>query len=81
MVECSPALQKLQYSNLKCMDDDVASEVEKPTISTLAGTPIKWHSALEQVPTGGKRYLEHVYIYCYQRQMNFVEKKVEVQFV
>lgn len=53
MVECSPALQKLQQCNLKCMDEDNASESsEKRTISTLAGTPVSWHALLEQVPSG-----------------------------
>ncbi|KAJ0043259.1 hypothetical protein Pint_19303 [Pistacia integerrima] len=53
LVECSPALQKLQHQNLKCMDEDSTSEnVEKRAISTLAGTPVSWHAALEQVPSG-----------------------------
>ncbi|KAI3462957.1 hypothetical protein Pfo_019620 [Paulownia fortunei] len=53
MVECSPALQKLQYQNLKCMTDDGADgNAEKRCISTLAGTPVSWHATLEQVPTG-----------------------------
>ncbi|XP_031287338.1 LOW QUALITY PROTEIN: protein arginine methyltransferase NDUFAF7 homolog, mitochondrial-like [Pistacia vera] len=53
LVECSPALQKLQPQNLKCMDEDSTNEnVEKRTITTLAGTPVSWHAALEQVPSG-----------------------------
>ncbi|KAJ0100156.1 hypothetical protein Patl1_22116 [Pistacia atlantica] len=53
LVECSPALQKLQHQNLKCMAEDSTGEnVEKRTISTLAGTPVSWHAALEQVPSG-----------------------------
>lgn len=53
MVECSPALQKLQHQSLQCMDDDNTSEgVEKRITSTLAGTPVSWHVALEQVPSG-----------------------------
>ncbi|KAF5749024.1 NADH dehydrogenase [Tripterygium wilfordii] len=53
MVECSPTLQKLQYSNLKCMDEDSTSENGiKRTISMLAGAPISWHASLDQVPSG-----------------------------
>ncbi|KAL9668824.1 hypothetical protein QQ045_006364 [Rhodiola kirilowii] len=51
MVECSPALQKLQYQNLKCEDQD-GPNGEKGTISTLSGAPVSWHATLEQVPTG-----------------------------
>lgn len=51
LVECSPTLQKLQHSNLKCVDDESAS-VEKRTISTMSGTPVSWHATLEQVPSG-----------------------------
>lgn len=55
LVECSPTLQKLQHQNLKCVDEDhMADNVGKRTISTLAGTPVSWHSALEQVPSGCK---------------------------
>ncbi|KAM7508067.1 hypothetical protein LguiA_018520 [Lonicera macranthoides] len=85
MVECSPALQKLQYSNLKCMDDDVASEVEKPTISTLAGTPIKWHAALEQVPTGvptiiiAHEFYDALPVHQFQRaSLGWCEKMIDV---
>ncbi|XP_042461816.1 protein arginine methyltransferase NDUFAF7, mitochondrial [Zingiber officinale] len=53
MVECSPALQKVQYDALKCMDeatnDDSSS---KKTISMVSGSSIAWHSTLEQVPSG-----------------------------
>ncbi|XP_039009835.1 protein arginine methyltransferase NDUFAF7 homolog, mitochondrial-like [Hibiscus syriacus] len=53
MVECSPALQKLQHQKLKCMDEDSTTEgVDKMSRSTLAGTPVSWHATLEQVPTG-----------------------------
>ena len=54
MVECSPTLQKLQHQNLKCVDDHMADNVGKRTVSTLAGTPVSWHAALEQVPSGCK---------------------------
>ncbi|XP_052198121.1 uncharacterized protein LOC127805005 [Diospyros lotus] len=53
MVECSPTLQKVQYSNLQCVDEDISNmNIEKRTISTLVGTPISWHATLEEVPTG-----------------------------
>ncbi|KAK3004320.1 hypothetical protein RJ639_018871 [Escallonia herrerae] len=53
MVECSPKLRKLQHLNLKCTDeDDTCENVEKQIVSTLSGTPVSWHAALEQVPTG-----------------------------
>ncbi|CAN6911117.1 unnamed protein product [Brassica oleracea var. botrytis] len=49
LVECSPALQKLQHQNLKCTDE---SSSEKKAISSLAGTPVHWHTTLEEVPSG-----------------------------
>lgn len=53
MVECSPALQKLQHQSLKCVDEENTSEgVDKRSLSTLAGTPVSWHATLEQVPSG-----------------------------
>ncbi|KAF3450072.1 hypothetical protein FNV43_RR06151 [Rhamnella rubrinervis] len=52
MVECSPTLQKIQHQNLKCVDDHMANNVGQRTVSTLAGTPVSWHAALEQVPSG-----------------------------
>ncbi|XP_050262561.1 uncharacterized protein LOC126707019 [Quercus robur] len=53
MVECSPTLQKLQHSNLKCKDEDNTDDkVNKRSASTLTGTPVTWHAALEQVPSG-----------------------------
>ncbi|KAK6128351.1 hypothetical protein DH2020_037905 [Rehmannia glutinosa] len=57
MVECSPALQKLQYQNLKCMTEDgTDGNAEKRCISTLAGSPVSWHATLEQ-PTPATLYL------------------------
>nr|XP_019706624.1 protein arginine methyltransferase NDUFAF7, mitochondrial isoform X5 [Elaeis guineensis] len=53
MVECSPTLQKLQYSALKCVDEAVNEDGStKRTISMLSGSPVSWHSTLEQVPLG-----------------------------
>lgn len=51
LVECSPALKKIQYQNLKCVGNG-DEDAEKQIISSLAGTPISWHTTLEQVPTG-----------------------------
>lgn len=53
LVECSPALQKLQHSTLKCVDEENGSEHDqKKTISTLAGNHVSWHATLDQVPAG-----------------------------
>ncbi|AEE77479.1 NADH dehydrogenase ubiquinone complex I, assembly factor-like protein (DUF185) [Arabidopsis thaliana] len=49
LVECSPALQKLQHQNLKCTDE---SSSEKKAVSSLAGTPVHWHATLQEVPSG-----------------------------
>lgn len=63
-VECSPALRKLQHSNMKCRDEDSTGDgVEKISVSTLAGTPVSWHSTLEQVPSGCM-YLSSLLIPC-----------------
>ena len=54
MVECSPALQKLQYKKLECIDEDGDDKnVDNHVVSALTGSPISWHTMLEQVPTGG----------------------------
>ncbi|EPS61139.1 hypothetical protein M569_13658, partial [Genlisea aurea] len=50
LVECSPALRQLQYRNLKCFDSD--DNADRRCISSIADTPVSWHSALEEVPTG-----------------------------
>lgn len=51
LVECSPALQKLQYNNLKCVGSDGTGESED-IISNLAKTKVSWHVTLDQVPSG-----------------------------
>ncbi|KAK1374339.1 Protein arginine methyltransferase NDUFAF7 [Heracleum sosnowskyi] len=52
-VECSPALQKIQYKKLECLDEDGGSKnVDKKIISALTGSPVSWHTTLEQVPRG-----------------------------
>lgn len=58
LVECSPALHKLQYQNLKCTTEDTADgDSGTRCISALAGNPVSWHAMLEQVPTGCKNFL------------------------
>ncbi|XP_027354832.1 protein arginine methyltransferase NDUFAF7 homolog, mitochondrial isoform X1 [Abrus precatorius] len=53
LVECSPALQKLQHQNLKCVDEENATQdTDKRTVSSLVGAPVSWHATLEQVPLG-----------------------------
>ncbi|KAL6550312.1 hypothetical protein OROMI_020800 [Orobanche minor] len=48
-----PALKKIQKKTLKCDDEDgVDTDADKNTASTLTGTPVSWHSTLEEVPTG-----------------------------
>ncbi|GAA0144678.1 hypothetical protein LIER_05063 [Lithospermum erythrorhizon] len=53
MVECSPALRTIQYQKLKCFDRDESSkDMGSDAVSALAGTPVSWHSTLDEVPTG-----------------------------
>ncbi|XP_050217997.1 uncharacterized protein LOC126668835 [Mercurialis annua] len=86
MVECSPALQKLQFQNLKCVDGQNADgSVENRTISTLAGTPISWHPSLEQVPTGAPtiiiahEFYDALPVHQFQRSSRgWCEKMVDV---
>ncbi|KAK6928277.1 Protein arginine methyltransferase NDUFAF7 [Dillenia turbinata] len=55
LVECSPTLQKLQYSNLKCVDEASGGgdgDGDTRTIGKLAGSPVSWHAALEEVSSG-----------------------------
>lgn len=62
MVECSPALKKIQHETLKCvpknegekLESNVpSSPIEGEQISQISGTPVSWHFELEQVPRGG----------------------------
>ncbi|GAV69810.1 Methyltransf_28 domain-containing protein [Cephalotus follicularis] len=86
MIECSPALQKLQHHNLKCADEDSPREnVEKRTISALAGTPVSWHTALEQVPSGlptiiiAHEFYDALPVHQFQRaSRGWCEKMVDV---
>ncbi|GKC10462.1 protein arginine methyltransferase NDUFAF7, mitochondrial [Tanacetum coccineum] len=55
MIEVSPALKKIQKKTLRCDNEDGAdTDADEDTASTLTGTPVSWHSTLEEVPTGGK---------------------------
>nr|XP_043617128.1 protein arginine methyltransferase NDUFAF7, mitochondrial-like [Erigeron canadensis] len=49
MIEVSPALKNIQKTTLKCNNEDGADE---NTATTLTGTPVSWHSTLDEVPTG-----------------------------
>ncbi|KAF1885412.1 hypothetical protein Lal_00029301 [Lupinus albus] len=51
LVECSPALQKLQHQKLKCVDEEnAAQDTDKRTVSSLVGSriPVSWHATMEQ---------------------------------
>lgn len=53
LVECSPTLQKLQYSTLKCIDEAISrGDTATGTTTTLTGAPVFWHVDLEGVPSG-----------------------------
>lgn len=86
MVECSPALQKLQHQSLKCVDEDNTIEgVGKRSLSTLTGTPVSWHAALEQVPSGlptiiiAHEFYDALPIHQFQRaSRGWCEKMIDV---
>ncbi|GLT35397.1 hypothetical protein SLA2020_098540 [Shorea laevis] len=86
MVECSPTLQKLQLHNLKCaQEDNDGQNIEKRTISTLAGTPVSWHATLEQVPSGlptiiiAHEFFDALPIHQFQRASHgWSEKMIDV---
>ncbi|ONI19326.1 hypothetical protein PRUPE_3G272300 [Prunus persica] len=83
MVECSPALQKLQHQKLECVDEDVTAG--KRTVSMLAKTPVSWHATLEQVPSGvpsiiiAHEFYDALPVYQFQRaSRGWCEKMVDV---
>ncbi|GMH20978.1 hypothetical protein Nepgr_022820 [Nepenthes gracilis] len=83
LVECSPTLQKLQHSNLKCVDENGIGE--NATISTLAGTPVSWHPTLEEVPSGvptiiiAHEFYDALPIHQFQRtSRGWCEKMIDV---
>lgn len=86
MVECSPALQKLQYQNLKCKDEDnIGRDDDKRTTSMLAGLPVSWHATLEQVPSGlptiiiAHEFFDALPVHQFQRTpRGWCEKMVDV---
>ncbi|KDP45470.1 hypothetical protein JCGZ_09719 [Jatropha curcas] len=86
MVECSPVLQKLQHHNLKCVDENnTGDSVDERTISSLAGTPISWHTSLEQVPSGvpaiiiAHEFYDALPVHQFQRaSRGWCEKMVDV---
>lgn len=63
LVECSPALRRIQRETLKCVPkggeevnpavDDQSSESGNEQISQISGASVSWHFDLEQVPRGG----------------------------
>ncbi|KAI4351590.1 hypothetical protein L6164_005936 [Bauhinia variegata] len=86
LVECSPALQKLQHQNLKCIDQDNSAETtNKRTVSSLAGTPVSWHAALEQVPSAlpsiiiAHEFFDALPVHQFQRtSRGWCEKMIDV---
>ncbi|XP_043706510.1 protein arginine methyltransferase NDUFAF7 homolog, mitochondrial isoform X2 [Telopea speciosissima] len=86
MVECSPTLQKLQYSALKCADEDAtSSNGGQKTVTNLAGAPVSWHATLEQVPTGlptiiiAHEFYDALPVHQFQRASHgWCEKMVDV---
>lgn len=86
LVECSPALQNLQHQNLKCVDEEpTPDKTDKRTVSTLAGTPVSWHAALEQVPSGvptiiiAHEFYDALPVHQFQRaSRGWCEKMVDV---
>jgi NADH dehydrogenase [ubiquinone] 1 alpha subcomplex assembly factor 7 len=64
LVECSPALRKIQRETLQCVPkggdevtsakDDQSSNSVNEQISQISGASISWHFDLEQVPRGGR---------------------------
>ncbi|KAJ7970946.1 Protein arginine methyltransferase NDUFAF7 [Quillaja saponaria] len=86
LVECSPALQKLQHLNLKCIDEDNAAEnIDRKTVSSLCGAPVSWHATLEQVPSGlptifiAHEFFDALPVHQFQRaSRGWCEKMVDV---
>ncbi|KAK9698394.1 hypothetical protein RND81_08G101300 [Saponaria officinalis] len=86
LVECSPTLKELQHRNLKCEDEDDSSPTsEKKTISRLAGTPVSWHAAFEQIPSGvptiiiGHEFYDALPVHQFQKaSRGWCEKMVDV---
>ena len=66
LVECSPALRKIQRETLKSVPkegdeaksakDDQSPDPVSEQISQISGASVSWHFDLEQVPRGGSSY-------------------------
>lgn len=54
LVECSPALRKLQHNALCCTERDAQKDNSRDgdAFSAFSGAPVSWHADLEQVPQG-----------------------------
>ncbi|CAH8385445.1 unnamed protein product [Eruca vesicaria subsp. sativa] len=53
----SGGTEKIQHKNLKCTDESTS---EKKVVSSIAGTPVHWHTTLEEVPTRDTHVSLHV---------------------
>ncbi|XP_077247840.1 NADH dehydrogenase ubiquinone complex I, assembly factor-like protein (DUF185) isoform X2 [Tasmannia lanceolata] len=86
MVECSPTLQKLQYSTLRCADEhNTGNNNDEGTISMLTGATVSWHATLEQVPSGtptiiiGHEFYDALPVHQFQKaSLGWCEKMVDV---
>ncbi|KAK9044047.1 hypothetical protein V6N11_072369 [Hibiscus sabdariffa] len=51
LLQCCPALRKLQHQSLKCtVEDSTAEGVDKRSQSALATSLVSWRASLGQVP-------------------------------
>ncbi|XP_019454282.1 PREDICTED: protein arginine methyltransferase NDUFAF7 homolog, mitochondrial [Lupinus angustifolius] len=88
LVECSPALQKIQHQKLKCVDEEnAAQDTDKRTLSFLVGSqiPVSWHATMEQVPSGlptiiiGHEFFDALPVHQFQKvSRGWCEKMVDV---
>ncbi|CAJ1933868.1 unnamed protein product [Sphenostylis stenocarpa] len=86
LVECSPALQKLQHQNLKCIgEENTAQDTDIRTARSLFGTPVSWHATLEQIPSGlptiiiAHEFFDALPVHQFQRaSRGWCEKMVDV---
>ncbi|KAL3518944.1 hypothetical protein ACH5RR_021533 [Cinchona calisaya] len=86
MVECSPALRKVQYQSLKCEGEDGGDENEgKQVVSTMTCSPVSWHATMEEVPAGlptiiiAHEFYDALPVHQFQRASNgWCEKMIDV---
>ncbi|CAI9108163.1 OLC1v1007703C2 [Oldenlandia corymbosa var. corymbosa] len=87
LVECSPALRKIQYQSLKCEGEDAGDEQGKGKhiVSTMTGSPVSWHSTLDEVPAGtptiiiAHEFYDALPVHQFQRASHgWCEKMVDV---